>query len=136
MAFQSSDKVKRVKAKFDKNSGVEPTMGKASELQGELEALQHKYGKDLFQIEMYSGPDGLGQGQGGRANQYPVQLTESDPYDNVMALKAAAPTEMGQKTLMAEDLAWLRRKEEQKTAANFEVWKANLYNSKFSLPSC
>jgi hypothetical protein len=124
---EKSAKVTRVKPKWEKPGKLDPTKGKAAELQAELEQLQSKYGDELFAIEYQSGQDGLNQTLA-RDNQFPVPLFQRDPYDNVVALKQAMPDSMGKKTLMVEDLEWARRKQEQVTAANFEVWKANLFN--------
>lgn len=110
MAEKSAD-VTRVKAKWKKPKGHDPSPAQAAELQAELEKLESKYGKELFRLEYQDDKeDGLGQPMGKRANEYPTQLFSRDAYDNVADMKARAPESLGKKMLTTDDLGKWQKK--------------------------
>lgn len=73
--------------------------------------------------------DGLQQNMPAPGGSFPVRLYAPDPYDTEVKLKMDAdPTIFGEKTLMQSDLDWLRRKQDQMTAAEFKQFVASMYN--------
>lgn len=72
--------------------------------------------------------DGLGQPLPDPSMKYPSRAYAPDPYDTTEALKLAAPPAMGTKMLTADDLNWMRRKQDQMTAMQFKQFVASMYN--------
>jgi len=113
-----------------------PSNQKPHDLAQDVEALKQKYGSQaLYQIigrsaDGTDGPaqDGLGQNQPITTHTYPVKLYAPDKYDTNVALKNAAPASFGKKMLSADDLEWMRRKQDQMTAAEFKQFVASMYN--------
>jgi hypothetical protein len=110
------------------------------ELTQDVEKLKNKYGTDaLMNIvgrnmegEIRKGAneasDGLGQKMAGE-NEYPVRMYHPDPYDTVVDLKTKVANKLGAPVQTAEDLEWLRRKQDQMNAAQFKQFVASLYNT-------
>lgn len=71
--------------------------------------------------------DGLGQPLP-QEDQYPVRLYNADPYDTTAQMKYQLSDSLGKKVLTTDDMDWLRRKADQKTAANFKQFVASMYN--------
>lgn len=114
-----------------------PGMKRKKSLADKMWALENEYGKDtLIQLLGRDGSggagavrDGLGQTQVDTKSSYPVRLYAPDPYDTEVALKMGADeATFGKKTLMQSDLDYLRRKQDQLTAAQFKQFIASMYN--------
>lgn len=114
-----------------------PGMKRKKSLADKMWKLQNEYGKDtLYQIlgrqaDGSAGPgqDGLNQRNVDNKSSYPVRLYAPDPYDTEVKLKMEADEAIyGKKTLMQSDLDYLRRKQDQMTAAEFKQFVASMYN--------
>lgn len=114
-----------------------PVATAPKELTDKIYKWKNKYGAEvLYQIlgrdgtgaEVLGDVDGLGQPVPKTAGSYPVRLYAPDPYDTEVALKAQVGDQMGQRTLMQSDLDWLKRKQDQMTAAEFKQFVASMYN--------
>lgn len=71
MSEKTAVKTDKIKPNWQAPRSHGPSKGKARALQRELEDLESRYGVELTRVEPTNERDGLGQLQGGRANEYP-----------------------------------------------------------------
>src|SRR3990167_5229086 len=87
--------------------GQIPNSGAAA-LSRQLREMIDLHGADVVQLTFNNARGPLqtlaGVQQPAQPSEFPVRVVERDPYDDVIAMKAAAPKELGEKTLTAEDL--------------------------------
>lgn len=116
-ARSGKESIDYVSSVNDRKDATPNVRAEARSIDNELHALHDRYRPGAVTHVDDLAPEGVAPSQ-----RFPVKLTQRDPHDEMLALKASlidgrsgGATPFGMATLQPEDLQWIQRKRQAQT---------------------